>query len=43
MSLTKAPQIAREIDYQVGPCPYWKFEKRTLSEIYNETYQIDRQ
>ena len=43
MSLTKATQIARGIDYQVGPCPYWKFEERTLSEIYNETYQIDRQ
>ena len=42
MSLTKATQIVRGIDHQVGPCPYWKFEKRTLSEIYNETYLYDQ-
>ena len=42
MSLSKATQMAREIDYTVGPCPYWKFEERSLSEIYNETYLYDQ-
>ena len=42
MSLSKATQMAREIDYPVGPCPYWKFEERSLSEIYNETYLYDQ-
>ncbi len=42
MSLSKATQIVREIDYYVAPCPYWKFEERSLSEIYNETYLYDQ-
>ena len=43
MSLTKATQMVREINYSVGPCPYWKFEGRKLSEIYDETYLYDDQ
>ena len=42
MYLSKATQMVREIDYYVGPCPYWKYEERTLSEIYNETYLYDQ-
>ena len=42
MSLSKATQMVRAIDYYVGPCPYWKFEGRLLSEIYNETYLYDQ-
>ena len=43
MSLSKATQMAREISYHVSPCPHWKFEGRSLSEIYNETYLYDDQ
>ncbi len=42
MSLSKATQIVREIKYAVGPCPYWKFGERSLSEIYNETYLYEQ-
>lgn len=43
MSLSEATKIVREISYHVSPCPHWKFEGRSLSEIYNETYLYDDQ
>ena len=38
MSLSKATQMAREIDYPVGPCPYWNlknahYRKFTMKRI----------
>ncbi|TGE15535.1 GIY-YIG nuclease family protein [Hymenobacter elongatus] len=38
MSLTAATRLALGIDYSVAPCPYWTFDGRSLSDIYEETY-----
>ena len=43
MSLSEATKIVREISYNVSPCSHWKFNGRSLSEIYNETYLYDDQ
>ena len=40
MFLSRATQMVREIDYCASPCHHWKFEERSLSEIYNETYLV---
>ncbi len=38
MSLTAATRQALALDYSVAPGPYWRFEDRLISEIYEETY-----
>lgn len=38
MSLTRATQFARDIEYGIGPIPHWTFNGRPLQEIYDETY-----
>lgn len=37
-SLTAATRVALGIDYSVAPAPYWTFNGRMLSDIYEETY-----
>jgi hypothetical protein len=39
ISLTRATQMALEIDYQVAPTPHWTYNGRILQDIYNETYR----
>lgn len=41
MSLTRATKSALQLDYNVAPGPYWRFDGRLLSDIYNDTYVID--
>lgn len=36
--LSEATQLARGVKYAVQPTPYWMFEGRLLSDIYEETY-----
>lgn len=38
MSLTAATRQILENDYSVAPNPYWRFDDRLLSDIYEETY-----
>lgn len=40
-SLTNATRITLglEANYNIAPGPYWTFNGRTVSEIYNDTYQ----
>ena len=38
MYLTKATDMVFEFGYSVNPCPYWTFEGRNLSNIYQETF-----
>lgn len=38
MSLTAATREVLELPYSVAPGPYWRFEGRTISEIYEEVY-----
>ena len=37
-SLTSATKLILENDYAVAPGPYWTFEGKSLTSIYNETY-----
>lgn len=37
-SLTAATKLVLEVEYAVNPGPYWTYNGRTISEIYNETY-----
>lgn len=39
MSLTAATRQLLENDYDVAPGPYWTFNGKTVSDIYNETYR----
>lgn len=41
MSLTAATRQMMGIEYSVQPGPYWTYEGRTISEIYEETYGDD--
>ena len=41
MSLTAATRQLLAIEHNVQPSPYWMFEGRSLSEIYEETYGDD--
>lgn len=38
MSLTAATREVEGLAYSVAPGPYWSFNGKMLSEIYNETY-----
>ena len=38
MFLTKATLLDRGFQTARGPCPYWSWDNRLLSEIYEETY-----
>jgi hypothetical protein len=38
ISLTAATQQALGINYNVRPAPYWRFNGRLLSEIYEDKY-----
>ena len=29
-----------DLDYSVAPGPYWSYQGRVLTEIYDETYEI---
>ncbi|MEZ5921465.1 MAG: hypothetical protein R3C60_08960 [Parvularculaceae bacterium] len=39
-SLTQATRIAHQLDdgYAIAPGPHWTFDGRSLSEIYDDTY-----
>ena len=41
MSLTAATREMLGIDYSVQPTPYWMYNGRLLSDIYNETYAFE--
>lgn len=41
LSLTAATRQLLQLEYSVAPAPYWTFEGKSLSEIYNETYVQD--
>ncbi len=41
MSLTAATRRVLDLSYSVAPGPYWHFEGKTISEIYEETYPFD--
>lgn len=36
--LTRATQLALNVEYGIGPIPHWTFNGRPLQEIYDETY-----
>jgi len=38
MSLTAATRAVRSLDYSVAPAPHWTFNGRSISELYDETY-----
>jgi hypothetical protein len=38
LSLSAATQQVLKVDYAVRPAPFWRFNGRLLSEIYEETY-----
>ena len=40
-SLTAATKEALDLSYSVAPGPYWHFEGRTISEIYEATYATE--
>jgi hypothetical protein len=41
LSLTAATRQLLQLDYSVQPGPYWTYEGKSLSDIYNETYVQD--
>ncbi len=41
MSLTAATREALQLPYSVNPGPYWSYNGRTISEIYNEVYTLE--
>ena len=41
MSLTAATRQLLSLPYSVQPSPYWMFNGRLLSTIYNETYTLE--
>jgi hypothetical protein len=38
MGLSVATARVMGTDYNLNPGPYWTYEGRTISDIYNETY-----
>ena len=40
-SLTALTQELLDIDRPLRPAPYWTFEGKKLSEIYEETYDVN--
>lgn len=38
-SLTAATKRVLEVEYAVNPGPHWTYNGRTISELYNETYE----
>ncbi len=40
-SLTSVTQELLGLDYNVQPTPYWTYNGKSLSDIYNETYTIE--
>lgn len=40
MGLSRATKELLGVDYYVAPTPYWEFEGRSLTDIYNETYPV---
>lgn len=41
LSLTRATRELLGLEYSVQPSPYWRFEGRTLKDIYEETYSLE--
>lgn len=41
MSLTAATRQVLGIDYSVAPAPYWTWNGRKLSDIYEQTYPLE--
>jgi len=41
LSITEATKILLELPYSVAPAPYWTYQGKSLSEIYNETYPAE--
>jgi hypothetical protein len=37
-SLTAATKYILQVEYAVNPGPFWTYNGKTISEIYNETY-----
>jgi hypothetical protein len=42
-SLTSVTQELLGLDYNVQPTPYWTYNGKSLSEIYNETYSTEEE
>jgi len=40
MSLTRATKLMMDNPYNVAPGPYWTYEGRRVTEIYDETYPV---
>lgn len=41
MSLTRCTRMIKELDYNMQPTPHWYFNGRSLTDIYDETYNLD--
>ena len=41
VSLSPLTRDLKGLSYYVSPCPYWIFNDRPLTEIYDETYPIE--
>jgi hypothetical protein len=42
ISLTAATRKALDITYSVAPCPYWLFNGQSLDDIYDNTYNQEK-
>ena len=40
LSLTAATRVVKGLEYSVAPGPYWTFEGKPISQLYEETYVI---
>jgi hypothetical protein len=38
VGLSVATRLVMGTDYNLNPGPYWNFDGKTISEIYNDTY-----
>ena len=43
LSLTALTMELLNIEYSVQPSPYWTYGEKTLHQIYDETYTVDRE
>ena len=41
MSLTKASKMVTGKDYLTNPCPWWIYQGKSLSQLYNETHSFE--
>jgi hypothetical protein len=41
MSLTAATREILDLQYSVAPGPYWSYDGKTISDIYEDTYTAE--